>query len=130
MTLSIGKTVIETPRKAELGWIDELKDYSRVSSSGVELVRIPVASLTINQDTVIWAAPVELFCEIAIEVRETSPFKNTFYFGLTNGSLLYLPTKKAFAEGGYEPNVSPFTNQAEEDFTSGVVQHIRGLYHR
>lgn len=130
VTLSIGKTFIETPRKAELGWIDELKDYSRVSSSGAQLVRIPVASLMINQDTVIWAAPVELFCEIATEVRETSPFKNTFYFGLTNGSLLYLPTKKAFAEGGYEPNVSPFTDQAEEDFTSGVVQHILGLYHR
>ena len=56
-----------------------------------------------------------------------APFKNTFYFGLTNGSLLYLPTKEAFAEGGYEPNVSPFTNQAEADFAPGVKQYLQRL---
>jgi len=46
---------------------------------------------------------------------------------LTNGSLLYLPTKAAFAEGGYEPNVSPFTDRAEADFTSAVTRYLREL---
>ena len=91
---------------------------------------MPVYSLTINGDTVIWAAPLELFSEIAINVRDASPFANTFYFGLTNGSLLYLPTKAAFGEGGYEPNVSPFTDQAEADFTSGVTRYLRELGRR
>ena len=62
-----------------------------------------------------------------MNIRNASPFANTFYFGLTNGSLLYLPTKSAFAEGGYEPNVSPFTDQAEADFTSGVTKYLQGL---
>ncbi|HID22509.1 MAG TPA: hypothetical protein EYP14_08920 [Planctomycetaceae bacterium] len=76
----------------------------------------------------IWAAPLELFSEIALRVREASPFAHTFYFGLTNGSLLYLPTKAAFAEGGYEPAVSPFTDRAESDFTTGVVRFLRKLH--
>jgi hypothetical protein len=38
-----------------------------------------------------------------------------------------LPTKAAFAEGGYEPNVSPFTDGAEADFTSAVTQYLRQL---
>ncbi|MEQ1840810.1 MAG: hypothetical protein ABL994_10395, partial [Verrucomicrobiales bacterium] len=91
-----------------------------VGPDGNPLVRVPVYSLTINNDTVIWAAPLELFSEIALNVRAASPFKNTLYFGLTNGSLLYMPTKAAFAEGGYEPSVSVFTDQAEADFTAGV----------
>jgi hypothetical protein len=121
--------VIKTPRKSGLGWPDDLSEYASVSKDGVKLVRVPVYSLTINRDTVIWAAPLELFSEIALSVRDASPFANTFYFGLTNGSLLYLTTKAAFGEGGYEPNVSLFTDRAEADFTSGVTQYLQELGH-
>ena len=44
---------------------------------------MPVYSLTINSDTVIWAAPLELFSEMSLSIREACPFANTFYFGLT-----------------------------------------------
>lgn len=127
VTLSLGKTVIETPRRKGLGWPDALADYAHLSTDGTILVRIPVRCLVINQDTVIWAAPLELFSEIAMNIRKASPFPNTFYFGLTNGSLLYLPTKQAFSEGGYEPRVSPFTPQGEADFTVGVIRYLQGL---
>jgi hypothetical protein len=130
VSFSIGKTVIETPRKNGLGWPDDLSEYTSVSKDGVNQVRVPVYSLTINRDIVLWAAPLELFSEIALSVRDASPFANTFYFGLTNGSLLYLTTKAAFDEGGYEPNVSVFTDQAEADFTSGVTQYLQELGRR
>ena len=45
---------------------------------------------------------MELFCELAIAIRNQSPFEHTFYFGYTNGWIGYLPTSKAFEEGGYE----------------------------
>ena len=127
VVFSIGKTIVETPRREGLGWLDDLREYASVSEDGVDMVRIPVYTLTINGNTVVWAAPLELFSEIAIAIREASPFANTFYFGLTNGSLLYLTTKAAFAEGGYEPNVSPFTDQAEADFTAGVTRYLQEL---
>ncbi len=124
VSFSIAKTVIETPRRSGLSWPDDLSEYASVSEAGVQQVRIPVYSLTINDNTILWAAPLELFSEIALRVREASPFANTFYCGLTNGSLLYLTTKAAFDEGGYEPNVSLFTEQAEADFTAGVTQFL------
>src|SRR5436305_3315974 len=52
------------------------------SDNGRVLVRLPVRVLRLN-DAVIWAAPVELFCEIAIDVRSRSPYPNTLYFGYT-----------------------------------------------
>ena len=84
--------VIETPRKNGMGWPEELGAYSRVPSAGAPLVRLPVRFLRLN-DTLVWAAPVELFCEIALRVRAESPFSHTFYFGYANGWLGYRKRK-------------------------------------
>jgi hypothetical protein len=125
--LSSGEKIIETPRKTGLGWPEELAAYSRVSSSGTPMVRIPVRFLKLGGDAVIWAAPLELFCEIALRVRNESPFAHTFYFGYTNGWLGYLPTRQAFSEGGYETTVTPYTDRVEQDFGDAVVQYLRGM---
>ena len=128
VTLWTGETVIESPRKEGFGWVEELDHYLRVTDTGVSLVRVPVRFLKINRDLVIWSAPVELFCEIAINVRNQSPFPYTFFAGYTNGFLGYLPTRKAFSEGGYEPgSVTPFTEQVEDDFTEGVSTYLQGM---
>jgi neutral ceramidase len=124
--LRIAEKIIETPRKTGLTWPQDLAAYTRTGEGGVPLVRMPVRFLEINR-TLIWSAPVELFCEIAIAVRNQSPFPHTFYFGYTGGWLGYLPTAQAFHEGGYEPATSPFTDAAEGDLLKAVVTHIQGL---
>ncbi len=117
VTLQASEAPIATPNREALAWPEELVEDRN---------RVPVRLLRIN-DTVIWAAPVELFCEIAMEVRNRSPFAHTFYFGYTNGWFGYLPTAAAFAEGGYEPRTSVFTNRAESDVTQAVVAAIQGM---
>lgn len=123
----IGKTIIETPRKSGLGWVNDLMNYSRALNDGAKLVRIPIYFMKINDDTIFWGAPLELFCEIAMNVRDKSPYPYTFYFGLTNGTLQYLPTRQEFAKGGYEPSMSPFSEQAEENLTQGVIAYLQSI---
>jgi neutral ceramidase len=125
VTLHADEAVVETPLRAGLTWPPELMSYTRVDSAGRTLVKLPVRFLQIN-DTMIWAAPVELFCEIAIHVRNLSPFTHTLYFGYTNGWFGYLPTEQAIAEGGYEPNTSPFTGAVESDITKRVITYLQG----
>jgi neutral ceramidase len=115
VTISASELAIATPQRVELP--DELRAYRGV---------LPVRFWRIN-DTLLWSAPVELFCEIAVAVRAQSPFAHTFYFGYTNGWLGYLPTSVAFAEGGYEPKTSVFTEKAERDLTDAVVAAIKGM---
>ncbi len=124
--LSLGATTVETPRKAGLGWAKDLSKYTRTTSMGETVVLLPVRFLRINNDIAIWSAPVELFCEIAMQIRSLSPFPYTFYFGYSNGWLGYLPTKAEFAYGGYEPSTSPYTEQAEGDLTRTVVSYLQG----
>jgi neutral ceramidase len=126
VSLWTGEKVIETPRKQGLDWPAELSKYSGTASDGTGLMKLPIRFLRIN-DTIIWSAPVEAFCQISIAVRGASPFTHTFFFGYTGGWFGYLPTSQAFDEGGYEPNTSPFTKAAEGDVLQGVTTYIQGL---
>jgi hypothetical protein len=124
VTIRHGETLVQTPRKEGLAWPEELSSY--ITTASPPHVRLPVRFVRIN-DTVIWSAPVEMFCEIAMEIRERSPFSQTFYFGYTNGWFGYLPTAKAFDEGGYEPRTSPFTPRAAADLAQAVTAFIHGF---
>lgn len=125
VSLHTGQKIFDTPRKPGLDWPAEMASYTRVEGTS-ELIRLPVSFLRIN-DTVIWSAPVEMFCEMATAVRDRSPFTQTFYFGYTNGWIGYLPTKQAFEEGGYEPKTSVFTGAAERDIREGVITYLQAL---
>jgi neutral ceramidase len=129
VTLWAGEKTIVTPQRDGLAWPEELSRYAVPANppAGRAMVKLPVRFLRIN-DTLIWSAPVELFCEIAIAVRNQSPFAHTFYFGYTNGWFGYLPTAQAFQEGGYEPRTSPFTPRAETDMTAGVIAFVQGMH--
>ena len=47
--------------------------------------------------------PGEIFVEIGLAIKQASPFENTIVTELANGSIGYVPDRKAYAEGNYEP---------------------------
>lgn len=117
---------IETPIKPGIEWTPSLGNYIRITSTGARVIRIPIRFLKINDDIIIWSAPLELFCEISNEIRGSSPFPYTFYFGLTNGWLGYMLPESEFNYGGYELEVSPFTIGAAKDLTDAVAGFLEG----
>ena len=121
VNLRPGQRFVETPRKQGAGW-----DASLGDSPIAGTMRVPVRFLTVNGDLAIYSAPVELFCEIAMGVRDRSPYRYTFYFGYANGWLGYLPTRQAFGEGGYETQTNLFTDRVEGDFTKTVLTYLQG----
>lgn len=126
--LQISRVILESPKRPDLKWSDELKDYLRVSDDGTETLLVPLRFLRINDDIVFWAAPMELFCEIARDIRDRSPFTHTFYLGYTNGTFGYLPTEREFLAGGYEPATSVFTASAARHLSEAVNRHMRELH--
>jgi hypothetical protein len=124
--IKLDEAWVESPLRQGLAeWPPELSRYARQDTGGRKLIKLPLRFAVIN-DTAIWSAPGELFCEIAMNVRNASPFARTFYFGYTNGWFGYLPTAQAFIEGGYEPNTSVFTGAVESDITEKVVTYLQG----
>ena len=123
--LNFGELVLKTPRRQDLGWSEDLANYSE-TSNGQDFVRLPVKFLKIDKDIGIWGAPLELFCEISNEIRDRSPYPYTFYYGYTNGWLGYMLTEEEFQYGGYEPTVTPYTPAAARELTESVLSYLQG----
>lgn len=128
LRLAASRIVLETPMRPGLEWSDELRDYHRLDDEGAPWLRVPLRFLRLADDLVLWSAPMELFCEIASEIRDRSPFAHTCYVGYANGTFGYLPTEAEHLAGGYEAATSPFTPSAAAHLTEAVVRHLREIH--
>ncbi len=69
--------------------------------------------------------PGELFCQIGLDIKEQSPFANTYIVGYANCYQGYFPTPIAYEEGGYEVNMgrwSRFTAAAGESVQDTALE--------
>ena len=72
--------------------------------------------------------PGEPFCAIGMNIREASPFKAQFVFGLTNGCEGYLPVRDAFGVSGYEARTSKFLPGVGELMTEAGIALGKDMY--
>ena len=56
----------------------------------------------LNRDVAIVLLPGEVFVELGLSIKRSSPFRHTFVIELANDNPAYIPTEKAFKEGSYE----------------------------
>lgn len=69
----------------------------------------------------------EVFNQIGVEVKEASPFSQTFFITHCNGSCGYLVTDRAIPEGGYEVRVSRVQSGAESSVIDGLTSMIHEI---
>ena len=60
----------------------------------------------LSDDVAIVTLPGEVFAELDLAIKQASPFETTLVIELVNDTPGYVPTKRAFAEGHYEPTNS------------------------
>ena len=80
-----------------------------------------IQAIGIN-DAVIITNPAELFVEFGLEMKKRSPFKHTFVVELANGYAGYVPTEKAFEEGGYEVRQTVKTSRLVPEAGNMIVK--------
>lgn len=65
-----------------------------------------VQVLTVGEDLAVVGLPGEIFADLGLDLRARSPFLHTLVIGLANEAIGYVPSRQAYAEGGYEPTSS------------------------
>lgn len=78
--------------------------YALRTLSGAErpdTVDVTIQAIRIGDQAIV-SLPFETLVEIGLELKEKSPFANTFTIELANGALGYLPTPEQHKLGGYE----------------------------
>ena len=64
-------------------------------------LELPLQALRIG-DVGVVGLPAEVFCEIGLDIRRRSPFRDIVLIGLANGSIGYVGTDRQMDWGGYE----------------------------
>ena len=95
-------------REAEVArnWPGQLEHYRKAYTTMKEREKPSypyfITGIRIGQDFAIVTNANELFCSIAMKIKEQSPFKHTMTVEQTNGAHGYVPSSKAFVGGSYE----------------------------
>lgn len=77
-------------------------------------------------DDVAWVSlPGEIFVELGLEIKEKSPFRHTLIAELANGSIGYIPNKKAYAQGNYEPTSARCAQGSGEMLVESALKLLR-----
>ena len=63
---------------------------------------VEVQVITLGRDLAWVSLPGEIFVELGLAIKQDSPFAHTIIAELANGSIGYIPTRRAFSQGNYE----------------------------
>jgi hypothetical protein len=102
-----------------------LKQLHAVQDGAIPAEQICIAV----DDTAFLSFPGELYTEIGMKIKAASPFSRTYIIGLANGSVGYLPTRKAIGEGGYAEHVRRVEADAEDAILSKSLELLKQVYH-
>jgi hypothetical protein len=93
---------------------------------GREAVDVKLEILRVG-DAVFVGCAGEPFCEIGLEVKRDSPFAVTFFGGYTGPSGGYIPWARAFDEGGYEVDTTPYTRDAARALVEAAREGLAAM---
>lgn len=104
------------------------RNYRELSQDfTITTVTVPTTAVRIDDFT--WVTfPGELFHEIGKRIKSSTHTKYAFVIGYCNGGVGYLPTQKAFSEGGYEPAGSHFDPISEQILVKEIKNMLVELF--
>lgn len=103
------------------------KEILLLSQLDRDLEELELQSISLG-DLALVGIPGEPFVEIGLAIKEKSPFRYTGIVSLANGYSGYIPTEKAFDEGGYEARLarsSKLYKGAGEEIVKEVINLLQ-----
>jgi neutral ceramidase len=88
---------------------------------------VEVQVITLGDDVAWVSLPGEIFVELGLEIKEKSPFRHTLIAELANGSIGYIPNKKAYDEGNYESTSARCAKGSGEILVESALKLLRAV---
>ena len=86
-----------------------------------------VQAIRLDRNTALVTLPHEVFVELALAIKSASPFRTTVVISLANDLDFYIPTRRAFEEGHYEPTTCPLEPGCGERLVDAAVRLLHEL---
>jgi neutral ceramidase len=78
---------------------------------------------------VAWVSlPGEIFTELGLAIKQDSPFPHTIIAELANGSIGYIPSRRAYEQGNYEVVSARCAQGSGERLVDAAVKMLKELH--
>jgi hypothetical protein len=89
--------------------------------------RVEVQAIAIGEDVAWVSLPGEVFVELGLAIKQRSPFPTTFVVELANENIGYIPDRRSYAEGNYEPESARCAAGSGEKIVEAAVRLLEDL---
>ncbi|HVK07745.1 MAG TPA: hypothetical protein VM597_03100 [Gemmataceae bacterium] len=102
--VSKAKDVVKRIKDAKTTFLEKVKAFQTldVAARDGKPLEVEVQVIALGNDLAFVSLPGEIVVELGLAIKAASPYPNTLIAELANGSVGYVPDRKAYAEGNYE----------------------------
>jgi hypothetical protein len=118
------------PKAKQPAFLDSVFAYKvlDVQSRDGKPNEVEVQVVALGTDIAWVALPGEIFVELGLAIKQDSPFKHTIITELANGSVGYVPARRAYAQGNYEVVSARCAEGSGEMLVDSAVRLLKELY--
>ena len=96
-----------------------------VTAKNGEAIECEVQVLSLGKEIAWVALPGEIFVQLGLAIKHGSPFATTSINELANGSVGYVPTRQAYAQGNYEVVSARCAEGSGELLVESALEQLR-----
>jgi hypothetical protein len=95
-------------------------------SAGESNMDVEIQAMRIG-DFVLVTFPAEVSVQVGLNIKDNSPFNNTFVAGYTNGYIHYAPTTEQFGNGSYQDHSCLLGSEWQQIYEDKVSEILKKL---
>jgi len=124
------KMVAETKDDSGGNFMKLVRSYRALDVAGREGKphRVEVQVIALGRDAAWVSLPGEVFVELGLAIKKRSPFAHTFVVELANENIGYIPDRRSYAEGNYEPESARCAAGSGEKLVEAAVGLLTQLH--
>jgi len=118
---------LEGKAKPAPKFLDQVQAFKVLDVSGRlgKPLQVEVQVISLGDDLAWVSLPGEIFVELGLQIKRGSPFKQTMIAELANGSIGYVPTRVAYAQGNYEVVSARCAEGSGEKLVDSAIKQLR-----
>lgn len=99
-----------------------------IASRAGKPYQVEVQVISLGKSAAWVALPGEIFVELGLALKKRSPFPQTFVVELANENLGYVPDRRSYAEGNYEPESARCAPGSGERLVDAAARLLTAVY--
>jgi neutral ceramidase len=93
-----------------------------------ESLQVEVQVISLGKEIAWVGLPGEIFVQLGLSIKDGSPFSSTILSELSNGSIGYVPTRQAYAQGNYEVISARCAEGSGEMMVDSALMQLRAHF--